>query len=136
MQCIKLFYFLYSYPAKWCCWDGDMSKTDKFYSEQKILLKMSIFVVFGCNSPSALNSSDFVDYTCSKSACWDGAMQNRQILFRAEDIPQKILLYIIFLSFLAITIPVRLIQMVLFNLNSLYLCRLTMFVRFHCHKSL
>ncbi len=38
-----------------------------------------------------------------------GICVNRQILFRAEDVPQKCQ----FLSFLAITIPVRQIQMIL-----------------------
>ncbi len=52
--------------------DGNMRKTEKFYSEQKSFLENTIFGVFGNNNCSALRLSTFNTHTSLK---WDGDMR-------------------------------------------------------------
>ncbi len=53
--------------SKSTCWNGDMRKSYKYYSEMKIRLKLpSIFVVFGFNNWIMSNPNDFYTHTSSK----------------------------------------------------------------------
>ncbi len=95
--------------SKSTCWDGDMRKTYKFYSERKGFLENTTFVVFGYNKCSVSNPNDFNTHTSSKSTCWDVDMRKTYKFYSELKILLKNLHY---LSFLAITTAVCQVQMI------------------------
>ncbi len=87
-------------------WGYEQNIQILFWAED-IAKKPSLFVVFGYNNCSVSNPNDFNTHTSSKWAWWDGDMRKTQTFYSEL----KILLH--YLSFLAITIAVCQIQMIL-----------------------
>ncbi len=89
---------------------GYAQNTNILLRVEDIAQKPSLFVVFGYNNCSVSNPNDSNPHTSSKSTCWDGDMRKTQKFYSELKI---LLNNIHYLSFLAITIAVYQIQMIL-----------------------
>ncbi len=89
---------------------GICAKHNNFFQSRNDSKKTPFLVVFGYNNCNVSNPNDFNTHTSSKSICWDGDMRKTYKVYSELKILLKNLHY---LSFLAITIAVCQMQMIL-----------------------
>ncbi len=89
---------------------GICAKHTNFIHGGSYSWKTPFLVVFDYNNCSVSNRNDFYTHTSSKSTCWDGDIRKTYKFYSKQKILLKNLHY---LTFLAITIAVCQIQMIL-----------------------